>query len=422
MDEKFDFYFVEEIIPIYDEKENIVERYSIVLLKVEETYDLYNVDENHNYLIIEKNPNQILDFKEGNYIIFDTEANEFKSDANNSPLAKKYRLLNNIYRGLLISKNLESTSENITLEQDDLSNLENVFSYHVNVGHGNCSIIVIVNQNSEPKIWMVDCSNFDLRSRRYYNSNILDCINHIQTKFNIKKFEINKFFLTHSHFDHYSGVTFLINRNYFTSNTLCYLNIHYSMSNPSYTAMFNGINNLNCRIIEPLPTSNTNVISFWHPNKRTIKNMTNRYRAQDVLIINKPNNSSTVFKLDFKGLSIVFTGDIETERWDEINLCVPYMQKTSYFVVSHHGSLNGHLRTRCPVNRAIGNVSNCLSPYNTLNNAILMGRNNSFSGIYSQRVLNDFGNTIVLSEKDILQNTSKFLEIDWNTNTKNWIL
>jgi hypothetical protein len=48
-----------------------------------------------------------------------------------------------------------------------------------------------------------------------------------------------------------------------------------------------------------------------------------------------------------------------------------------------------------------------------------MGRNGAYRGIYSTQVISNFSE-IVYSEKDDKNKPSKYLEINWQTNNKNW--
>lgn len=65
-------------------------------------------------------------------------------------------------------------------------------------------------------------------------------------------------------------------------------------------------------------------------------------------------------------------------------------------MISHHGSLYGHLRDQCPKGMLINNMSDCLLESST---PVLMGRNRVYNGIYSRQVMNDFPQ-LICSEKD----------------------
>ncbi|MBL8026035.1 MAG: hypothetical protein JNL74_06475, partial [Fibrobacteres bacterium] len=95
--------------------------------------------------------------------------------ANSFPIAKRAFFLSNLYRGRLIKRYGETqTSKNCQIKAE--------YSYHVNVGHGNCSILVVKN-NNQYQLWMVDCSNHDYLNKQFYTSNIEKSIMHIMSTF-----------------------------------------------------------------------------------------------------------------------------------------------------------------------------------------------------------------------------------------------
>ena len=57
--------------------------------------------------------------------------------------------------------------------QDMYDNVSRLYTYHINVGHGNHSLIVF-KVNNRVHIWMVDCSDYDFVSHHYYRVNIND--------------------------------------------------------------------------------------------------------------------------------------------------------------------------------------------------------------------------------------------------------
>jgi hypothetical protein len=327
-----------------------------------------------------------------------------------SPIAKRHVYYNNFLRGRLIRKQLNSESES------SISKTSEVHSYHVNVGHGNCSILVI-NDSGVIKIWMIDCSEFDYLNHTNYQGNVQSCFSHIRKKFSLKKLIINKFFLTHSHYDHYSGINRLIDHGNITSETTFFLNVHYSMPSENYNRLLRKIILLKCIVIEPLSSYMTNDIQIWHPEIRTVKSRSRAYLNQKVQVEANPNNSSSVLYFKLGRKSILFPGDIETEKWDTIDLCRPHLNGSNYYMISHHGSLNGHLRNQCPARVRITNLSNCLPGTST---PVLMGRDGAYNGIYSRQVINDFSR-LICSERDQHGHTKQFLEIDWQTNQNSWV-
>lgn len=85
-----------------------------------------------------------------------------------------------------------------------------VISYHVNVGHGNCTFIAI-KRTSEPRceFWMVDCSlsevHYKNSSATNFKANLEAAFDDVANEFHIERDEIrlSRFILTHKHYDHY---------------------------------------------------------------------------------------------------------------------------------------------------------------------------------------------------------------------------
>lgn len=397
-------YFIENIISTRESNENS-NFHIAALLRVSERFNLNAENEILDFRLIELNNNQKSSFHEGQFVFLN---NGTLSNANSTPIAKRNMYLNNLYRGRLLNQ-IETSNESDELYVD-----AKIYSYHINVGHGNCSIIVI-EQNDKTTLWLVDCSNYDMINRTSYQSNIDLCLQNIKTKFHLPELVFDKCFITHTHFDHYSGIRNLIDNKFLNKSTEFYLNLHYSMPSETLTKLLIKISQLKSKVIEPISINSIDKIQIWYPLKRTIRTKTIKYKDQDVEVEPSPNNSSAVFYLKFGSKSILFPGDIETAGWNKINKCSNHLQDSNYFAVSHHGSINGHLRTLCPVRRNISNLSDCVLGNST---QILMGRNNAFSGIYSNQVINDFPN-IIYTEKDLFGHNAKYLEIDWQTNNKN---
>ena len=290
-------------------------------------------------------------------------------------------------------------------------NINTLYSYHINVGHGNHSLIVF-NADNKFHIWMVDCSDYDFISHHYYRKNIDECLNHIKIKFGLPSINIETVMLTHPHYDHYSGINYYINKNIIDRETLFYINLKCNIKSHNFNNLLTNIAALGSPIIEPFSCNSGGNIHILYPDKTTF---TKHHLSL--------NNMSSVYNICFDDVSyFVFPGDLETEGWNLMNTtaCAPYMRNTRYYAISHHGSINGHLRNfEC--NKKIGHIINsikdCLSPTTV---PVLMGRDKAFSGIYSANVINDFRGRIVYSEKDPANNKVRFLEIDLLSSTKMW--
>jgi hypothetical protein len=406
MKESSNIFFVENIFSHIESKSQEVPFYSVVLLRASENLKFSDDGDNLDYQVVNIGLSQLEKLHEGQFTFFRDDNFE---NANSTPTAKRLVYLNNLYRGRLMKR------ENPLKEESSVIPNSSIFSYHINVGHGNCSMIVL-NERGNFKIWMIDCSEYDYLNHKNYRANIDACFDHICQRFLLRKIHIDKFFLTHSHFDHYSGMGRLIDQENITSRTDFFLNLHFSMPGENYNRLLRRIVKLRSSITEPLSTFNTNGIEVWHPHLRTIRTSSRKYRNQIVQVESKPNNSSAVFYFNFGNKAIIFPGDIETIRWNTINLCYPHLRNSNYFLVSHHGSLNGHLRNVCPVGMHISNLSDCIPCMTT---PILMGREGAYRGIYSNQVINDF-RSLLYSEYDSNYNPCHFLEMDWQTNIPMW--
>lgn len=413
-------YFLSCIYDIFDD-ENYIENY--------ETYRNRDIDrkEGRVFIALEKvteKPNasettfetreflvsKIKGLNEGDFVYFE---DDILRNANNNIRAKGERFLNNRYRGKIIKKYKKDITKDIKIKVKEL------FSYHINVGHGNCSILVIKEQNkTEPLIWMVDCSIKDFTDKAdkgTYLENICCCINFIKDKHNICEFRLDKFFLTHTHYDHYSGIIELLNQDYIDNDTEIWINANYGHASPYYNKINKRLLSLS-QFIEPVEANSTNTIKIMHPKRTVVKSQASARNYVNPIVESKINNSSIVYKFNFKmqnnkTISILFPGDIETDGWDRMNNCEPYLDYSDYYCISHHGSITGHIRKLCPVNPSLlyNNLSFCAR---NANRVILMGRDKAFKGIYSIKVIEDFQKKLLKSEKDINGLPCRFLEID----------
>jgi len=110
--------------------------------------------------------------KEGWYVYFDTETQGLFGYGNLSPFARdRFREYYKL-RDELAERYIDAEGEITMLPRCLADRNTNVVSYHVNVGHGNCSI-VLVEYGGCCQIWMVDCSLFDKTNHWYnYQSNL----------------------------------------------------------------------------------------------------------------------------------------------------------------------------------------------------------------------------------------------------------
>lgn len=111
---------------------------------------------------------------------------------------------------------------------------------------------------------------------------------------------------------------------------------------------------------------------------------------------------------------MLFSGDIETEGWDNVDTytCYPCIKKSDYYCISHHGSVNGHL---CNICRYTGLPVRTREVWKCAHNSkiqILMGRGKAFPGIFSQRVLDSFGKCGNLCKTEDAIN---YINLNWET-------
>lgn len=272
--------------------------------------------------------------------------------------------------------------------------VSNVFSYYINVGHGNCSIIVF-KEGSHFKMWMVDCSSYDFTSGKHYYLNIKKCLKDIDKQYGIKT--ISKLFVTHLHFDHYNAVNKLVEKGFINADTEVWMNIKYPKHGRRITKMLDCLRDAHVRFIDPTTSINTDHIQVLYPTK-----------AFDESFLppkNKINNSSIVLKFTLDGKSILFPGDIETAGWNMIEGCKKCLGDIDYYCISHHGSINGHL-WNCKLMNGLIPLTKCIDS----KMQILMGRDTAYRGIYSRQVLGDFDNA------QVVEKANTYIKIDWSKN------
>lgn len=403
-------YFVENIL--FDHKEKC----EVILWKIPKELILpqdSNLEEWENIEIITKNvpldliynysqpSNAVL--REGSYVYTDDDPKIISfENANGDPIARRTIIYNNLLRSLGLKEYLSRSENN---NKGNYEEVDEVYSYHINVGHGNCSIIVF-RQNEKVNIWMIDCSIYDFLQKKYFTSNLSGCIKHIKNKFHLECFIINRFFLTHPHFDHFNGIKHLINKTYLTKSEV-WINFHFSWPQSQYNEILKLLRDNGNNYKEPIISNSTNNISILHPIESLIRQTKIKPNGQNI------NNSSAVYWLGFNGKSIVLPGDLEKEGWNETSGCFPYMNNCTYYCISHHGSKNGHVRTECPQKIMINSLADCTRQ---IEYALLMGRDKAFSGVFSSDVLLDYDQKLIIVESKNSSDPNMFIELNWQDN------
>lgn len=409
-------FFVESIYTPLEGKESVV-----TLLSTENEEDVVIRPFSLERLLMHNHRGSI---REGWYVYYNEENKTPFGYGNLSAYARHQ--FHNYYeiRESLAERIIDSRSEEAMVPKAflDEKNPAEVISYHVNVGHGNCSFILIEAGNSY-QLWLVDCSIVDKTDHwRSYQANIDKCLKAIKQRLGLnqqQQLHIERFFLTHAHHDHYSGVEYLVNSHLIDDRTICYVNLYYQMATNAYNKMLAALNNASAKIVEPISGNSNDGIFFLHPECRlyrsraTVKGFTGSHR-----IVGTPiNNSSAVMMFRLGGRSMVFTGDLEQNGFKSMTCattCSPALFNSNYYTISHHGSINGHPTMPCmnPI-QPVPITLDCVS--NDLVKAILMGRDGAFPGIYSFAVVNYWSGAS--NRLEITEKASHYLELSWGSGT-----
>lgn len=398
-DENIQKYFL-YLLPIIAKEENIVE-------EVETWPYVFVFDKNQ---VKSKDEMTITYFQRKTSIYegcFVKIVNGIIENANSTKLAKKYIFDGNKYRND-IKKYRASSSSDIT------GTVANVCSYHINVGHGNTSIIAF-QENGICHLWMIDCAYKEIKTRKNYQQNVDACFNYIKNKYNLEEIKIEKLLITHVHYDHISTVAQLIQKGYFADNLEVWFNSTFACSTKTYLDMINKLKNyadvsgINCKIIDPIVFSSQRTIEVLYPQTSyTGTHLKTANRAPD----GKINNASVVYKINLAGHSMIFTGDIEEKGWKEIRNYHTHIIKPNYYCISHHGSINGHdPAVWCSQYCGLFDDNYCCKGMDA---AILMGRDGFYRGIFSPTVINYYARILHATER-----SEHFIEIEWQSGLVN---
>ena len=361
-------------------------RDQMILLK-DSIDDIYNIDAYDINLREIRQPGIWNQISQGEFVLFDGE--HFQT-AETDPTAVMYTELSRQLINLISYENYENK------RKDFLENISGVYSYHVRVGHGNCSMIVFC-CNGNYNIWMVDCSVYDFTENHNYRSNLNFCMEDIHYKFGVKK--ISKLLITHLHYDHINGIEHLIKEGWIDKDTEVWMNTQYPWKQATYIRILIQLQALGVRFVDPVIGNSTEHIHILYPAAS--------FNKKNKAPRNNINNASVLYQICLDGKSMLFTGDMETEGWENVSTCKPYLCNSTYYCISHHGSITGHFRNNCiPAKRTITTLADCADSTDL---QVLMGRDGAYKGIFSRETISDFRNIIKTEDVD------HYIEIQWSS-------
>lgn len=425
-------YFIESILMNTRAEEELVE---VNMTPVDDSEEEWN-PEFFTFRTRDFRINTHGDIQEGQYVFYDDEAKDNEpafTDGTYSLVAQR-EIGRSIYLRATLLQRSGTNREDVILKEDKQRYDDaKVTSFHVNVGHGNCSLILI-QREEEKHLWMVDCSVREMPNKAIHQwvchkDELENTLNHIKSIAGFKDSEkphIDHFLLTHMHYDHYNGMKYLIDQGYVDSKTVFYINLHYQWPsrhlNDIWQLMINkGI----ITVIEPICYNSCRSIHILHPecriykDKASILEMAPRYRFSS-----NPNNSSVVYAIKLAGKTMVFPGDLEQDGFDAMTkarACLMDWKYINFYAASHHCSFNG-----LPINHCKSMIK-CYNPLRcfrrNLKVTIIMGRDGAYNGIYSKFAKYAYGLQSLVgvfkTDDDILtppfpMYPTTYVELDWN--------
>ena len=375
------------------------------------------------------------EIQEGQFVFYEGDEDSIHhfSDGSRDNYAEGLRTRGEAIRKLLAEHPSNSRNSNLSRKEEYvLYNIHGICSYHVNVGHGNCSLILIKSKD-DYVLWMVDCSIYERGSksthRIKHDKALKKCLDDIRYRVNTDHLKIDRFMLTHMHYDHYSGVNYLLNNGYFTQDTKYYINHYYECNSETMVSFLESIKANANNIIEPKVHNSfswfhNSAIRILHPDQRILKK-TNNQSNPDIITVNSANNASAVFQIVIDDISMVFPGDLEIEGFDRMaksSKCSPWLHRTNFYAVSHHGSYNGHPDIICQGTRHHDKTIECINC--NLSRAVLMGRDGAYSTMFNPYVVSCFNKNNKLVTTDMKRGKDeslKYLTIDWHNGNVEYI-
>lgn len=368
-------------------------RNHMILLKdsMEDIYDIEAFDVNLEEMRIDGTT-----FQEGTFVYYNVDIDNGIGrlrSAEDDPTAVVYTEVN---RQLVHSIGYENYGNKPKKLETPVSE---VHSYHVHIGHGNCSIIVF-KSDEKYHMWMIDCSVFDFMNRHDYSSNLERCLSDIAKQFQVDR--ISKMLVTHLHYDHINGIEYLIKNKWIDRDTEVWMNTQYRWKTGTCNRILSQLHALGVRFIDPIVVNSTAHIQLLYPYVS--------FNQRNTAPKNKINNASVLYQICLAGKSMLFTGDLETEGWNTVVQCYPKLRNTTYYCISHHGSITGDIRTKCFRSYGITSLSQCTK---STKRQLILGRDGAYKGIFNPAVVAGYRNILRTEEGE------HYIEIIWNTDTVN---
>ncbi len=306
---------------------------------------------------------------------------------------------------------------------------DKVVSYHINTGCGNATILVL--QGTKNQVWCFDCGiegsyTKDLKSNKLdyekYKENIEDCLSHIKKQyFKDKKYSFSKLFISHPHSDHYNALLYELDDDYFKECEL-WINPYILTAGIEYIKFLKKIEKLVGNVVEPnMKNITIPGIEILYPSKSIVygNKMKGKIKLKlpsdyDMRTSGSYNNLSPVIKLNINDKSMLITGDIEEEGWNEYSKqCERDCCKLdlNIFCHSHHGSPTG-FSIYCPLKLSNTTVFDC---FNASNFEVCMTRDGAYSGIAHSKIISNKSGKLLRTDESNSSIPIKFIEIDWGS-------
>ena len=211
---------------------------------------------------------------------------------------------------------------------------------------------------------------------------------------------ISKLLITHLHYDHINGIEYMIKNGWIDKNTEVWMNVQYTWKQPTwkqptYNRILLQLKALGVKFIDSIVGNSIEHINILYPDI----SFNNKNKAPK----NNINNASVLYKICLAGRSMLFTGDIETEGWETIPICNLNLCGLTYYCISHHGSITGHLSDRSLSGATIADCADFTEMQ------VLMGRDRAYKGGFSNMVILDFHNIVKTED------AHHYIEVEWKS-------